>query len=386
MARLSEALRQHQAIMRNAHRPPERVSFGGGPWAHGKSSYIGFDPEVSTWTARPDVALGALGAAKGGDLLAQVNALIAQALPPQAHVAIDASPLTLMQKQKLKKEPLSVFILLADKSQGAVIEFIERVALGAAPKPVAKWGATRSSNAKSSVTYSFGGTPVKVNPKKTDLQLSLALQFLATASMNVVKAHQVALAMVFEAGISEPFKVVNAVVASEIKNVVEATDNLVQSGMTAAQKAMQDAQKAAQSLFQMPKFFGVGALGDSGAVSGPLATLLASSGISTSGAFGTFVGFVDAAILTAPLSIPILVKVMEGVNPSPPSSANIQASANAASTVTSLDTPASIKNAVADSDKILGLPRPVAYAGAGVLALGGAWWAYNTLRKRRRSS
>lgn len=381
MSRLGEALQRHQRFIDDANTPPKRVAFGEGPWTERQPSYIGFDASKSAWTSRPDVALGAAG---GGDILAQANALIAKALPPQAHVAVDASPLTLMQKQKLKKEPLSVFILLADKSQGAMIEFIERVALGAQPKPVAKWGAARSKNAKSSVTYTISGTTVKVNPKKTDLQLSLALQFLATASMNIVKAHQVALAMVFEAGVNEPFKVVNAVVSSEIKNIATSTDKLVQSGMTAAQKAMADAQKAASSLFTMPKLFG--AFGDSGVVSGPVATLLASAGVTTGGSFGTFVGFVDAAIITAPLSIPILVKIMEGTSPSPPSSASVKASADASSTVAGLDTPASIKSAAADGDKILGLPRTVAYAGAGMAALGGAWWAYNTLRKRRRSS
>jgi len=377
---LGAALARHASAVGDPRVQPARVMVKSGPWDPYVRGYMSFDlAQGPTSTFGRDNYCGtALGAASGGDLLTQANAILASTMPPQVKTMIDASPLTLMQKMKLKKEPLSVFIVLADKAQGLVIEYIERVGLGAMPKPVAKWGAARSTNAKKPYNLMVGGVSVKIDPKKTDNPLRLAMQFLAVSNRNIVKAHQVIAAMIYEAGINAPLNVVNAVIAEEMKKTGDAVSKTMDAATKAAQDAAKAVQQATQNLFTMPKLFGN--LGDY--CTGTCGTVVAAAG---SGgqilkSISETAALVEAAIGTADLLMKPLSYLSEGKQPPAPTQADLNAAS--AASIEAQKSSGLIPDDIKNAGKILGMPKGVVYAGAGVTVVGGlAWWL---LKKKKR--
>lgn len=381
---LVAALARHASAVGDVHAQPARVMVQRGPWDQYVRGYMSFDlangPTSTYGRENCATALGGFGAASGGSMLQQANAILSSTMPPQVKTMIDASPLTLMQKMKLKKEPLSVFIVLADKAQGLVIEYIERVGLGAMPKPVAKWGASRSSNAKKPYNIMVGGVSVKIDPKKSDNPLRLAMQFLAVSNRNIIKAHQVIAAMIYEAGIQAPLNVVNAVIAAEMKKTGDAVSKTMDAATKAAQDAAKAVQQATQNLFTMPKLFGElgGAVADDVAGAAAGATTLQQVAQTTA----EVAGLVEVAIGTADL----LMKPLAALDAGKPASAPTQADLNAASAASveaeqaaNANLPADIKNA----GKIFGVSKNVVFIGTGVTLVGGlaAWWL---LKKKKR--
>jgi hypothetical protein len=326
-SKLAAVLARHERVVGDVHATPLPVSFSRGPWDNYRPAYVAFDPFVNDPQGLGSWALGG-----SGDVLAQANGMISGLLPPPVLVAIDAAPLTLMEKQRLKKEPLSVFILLAEKAQGALIEYIERVGLGAMPRAVAKWGTARSTTARSPYSITVGGVVVRIDPKRTDTPIRLAMQFLAVSFKNIVKAHQVVVQMIYEAGVRAPIDVATAVVGSQIKSATDAVN-----------KAAADMNKALQNVFQMPKLFG--ALGDGGTASGTTATGATAAGGSIFKTLADLAGFVEVAIATAAMLMKPLDSLDKGNTPQKPSANDIAASAAASSQAKISNLPSDIKDA-----------------------------------------
>jgi hypothetical protein len=369
------------------------------PWVFARAGLTDWieNPAVGsgvTYEAASDNAgYSGLGAAPANfaQLMKQANKLASDTMPPGVKAAIDASPLTLMQRSRLKREPLTVFVVMAEFSQRLLIDFIRDVE-----------GLPRLAKKQivSGKTYNMGGRLVKITARKTDDPISLAIQFLTVCNKNPIKAVQVASQYVYTYGIEAPLNMTGAAIGAEFKataemvsDVARAAASMSQSAATAAQtaataagksagQAVQAGQQAAQNVASMvTSMWPFGEYGALGAAGGGVGEGVAASGGATlfgSMAVRDIVGLVSAAIALANVIVPMLLNVQKGNPATPPTAAQAQAANAAASKIPA---PPSDVRARLDADlKILGMPKEIVYAG-GAVGLGTA--LFFALRKKK---
>jgi hypothetical protein len=371
------------------------------PWVFARAGLTDWieNPAVGsgvTYEAASDNAgYSGLGAAPANfaQLMKQANKLASDTMPPGVKAAIDASPLTLIQKSRLKREPLTVFVVMAEFSQRLLIDFIRDVE-----------GLPRLAKKQivSGKTYNVGGRLVKITARKTDDPISLAIQFLTVCNKNPIKAVQVASQYVYTYGIEAPLNMTGAAIGAEFKataemvsDVARAAASMSQSAATAAQtaataagksagQAVQAGQQAAQNVASMVT--SMWPFGEYGGLAGDPASGGAAAGAGSAGGaafFGSMavrdiVGLVSAAIALANVIVPMLLNVQKGNPATPPTAAQAQAANAAASKIPA---PPSDVRARLDADlKILGMPKEIVYAG-GAVGLGTA--LFLALRKKK---
>lgn len=355
------------------------------PWVFARAG-------VSDWIFNP--GLGNLGAAGPNPLvqvIAAANANLAAVMPGPVKAAIDASPLTSAQKKALKKEPLSFFIILADFSADTLHAFIKRV--------------QESPGAK--ITYRIGGRTLTIRNRKGQNPALTAAEFLTVCNQNPISAARIAAQMAYELGVDAPIQMTTAAGRSAIENIartgssisrgVQTTaENIARTGSNISrgvQTTAKNISKGAQDLASQAgkqsgkfiedvkdflPFFG---LGDAGVVSGPAAgaatgaaaagTTAAAGGVTTA----QVVGLVTAAVSLASVLVPPLLAVAAGQSPGGVTQEQANQAAQDAGgkfQQAKSQIPEEIQQQVESQDKVLGMPRSLAYGlGVATLAVGG---------------
>jgi hypothetical protein len=245
----------------------------------------------------------------------RANSYARATMPPPLRAAINASPMSGKQKRLLLREPLGILAVVGDYGADQAIKFINR---------------TQSMARTRASSYRIGGRRFSLYKGKSD-SLKLGASVMMVAYSHPIEAHIVAAQMALELG-GATFKMLGASIGSSVAVMQQTATQAAKAAEEAARqagKATQDivaaGQKAADdALKAVSSWFGLGAaagayagFGDAGVISGPVAALLASFGIEA-GAAAALGITVETGILTAPMWLPLVMDLVGGMMPKPP--------------------------------------------------------------------
>jgi hypothetical protein len=248
----------------------------------------------------------------------RANSYARATMPTPLKAAIRASPLSSKQKSLLLQQPLGIVAVVGDYGADQSIKFIQR---------------TQAMARTKATSYRIGGRSYPLYKGKSD-PLKLGASVMMVAYSHPIEAHIVAAQMAIELG-AATFRMLGASIGSSVavvRNTATQAARQAEQAAKAAGKATEDIIKAGQqaaddALKAVSSWFGLGAaagayagFGDAGLISGPVAALLASFGVEA-GAAGAIGITVETGVLTAPMWLPLIMDLVGGVMPKPPTPA-----------------------------------------------------------------